>query len=105
MLHQAAQAGRLASTGPYARVRHPQYGGLLLIMTGFLVQWPTIPALAMFPVLVLVYLRLARNEEREVAGRLRDAWAAYAARTPGFIPAAVRHPLGVLACAGRRAEP
>lgn len=82
MLHQAAQAGRLASTGPYARVRHPQYGGLLLIMTGFLVQWPTIPALAMFPVLVLVYLRLARNEEREVAGRLRDAWAAYAARTP-----------------------
>lgn len=64
MLHEAAQTGRLASTGLYAHVRHPQYGGLLLIMIGFLVQWPTIPTLAMFPVLVIVYARLARSEER-----------------------------------------
>lgn len=61
-------------------------------MAGFLVQWPTIPTLAMFPVLVAVYLRLARSEEREVAGRLSPEWAAYAARTPGFIPAAIRRP-------------
>src|SRR6266566_2441865 len=105
VLHEAARAGRLASTGPYAHVRHPQYGGLLLIMTGFLVQWPTIPTLAMFPVLVIVYLRLARSEEREVAGRLGDTWAAYAARTPAFIPAALRHPARGIARTGRRAEP
>src|SRR6266566_1614181 len=105
VLHEAAQAGRLASTGPYGHVRHPQYGGLLLIMTGFLVQWPTIPTLAMFPVLVIVYLRLARSEEREVAGRLGDTWAAYAARTPAFIPAALRHPARGIARTGRRAEP
>jgi protein-S-isoprenylcysteine O-methyltransferase Ste14 len=105
VLRQAAQAGRLASTSPYAHVRHPQYGGLLLIMTGFLVQWPTIPTLAMFPVLVIVYLRLARSEEREVAGRLGDTWAAWAARTPAFIPAALRHPARVMARTGRRAEP
>jgi protein-S-isoprenylcysteine O-methyltransferase Ste14 len=105
VLHEAAQAGRLASTGPYGHVRHPQYGGLLLIMTGFLVQWPTIPTLAIFPVLVIVYLRLARSEEREVADRLGDTWAAYAARTPAFIPAALRHPARGIARSGRRAEP
>lgn len=92
VLHNAARKGALASGGSYAHVRHPQYGGLLLIMTGFLVQWPTIPTLAMFPVLVAVYLRLARSEEREVAGRLGPEWAAYAARTPGFIPAAILRP-------------
>jgi protein-S-isoprenylcysteine O-methyltransferase Ste14 len=86
VLHQAAQQGTLAVGGPYAHVRHPQYDGLLLIMTGFLLQWPTIPTLAMFPVLVAVYLRLARHEEHEVAGRLDEPRAAYAARTPSFIP-------------------
>ncbi len=86
VLHDAAQTNRLASTGPYARVRHPQYDGFLLIMIGFLLQWPTIPTLVMFPVLVFVYTRLARAEEREVATRFGDAWPAYAAVTAGFIP-------------------
>lgn len=48
-LHEAAQHDRLATTGPYAWVRHPQYDGFLLVMLGFLVQWPTIPTLIMFP--------------------------------------------------------
>jgi protein-S-isoprenylcysteine O-methyltransferase Ste14 len=101
VLHQAARTGALAEGGPYAHVRHPQYDGLLLIMTGFLVQWPTIPTLAMFPVLVAVYLRLARGEEREVAARLGEAWSGYAARTPGFVRAAIRHPFRLMARAGR----
>lgn len=103
VLHEAVRTGQLATTGPYARVRHPQYGGLLLIMIGFLLQWPTIPTLAMFPVLVFIYLRLARSEEREVASQFADAWAAYAARTPGFIRTALRHPARVMAGTGRRA--
>ena len=85
-LYDAARAGGLATTGPYARVRHPQYDGFLLIMIGFLLQWPTIPTLLMFPILVAVYVRLARSEEREVAAEFGDAWAAYAARTPAFLP-------------------
>lgn len=68
-------------------------------MTGFLLQWPTIPTLVMFPVLVIVYTRLARSEEREVAARFGQPWAAYAARTPAFVPAGLRHPA---AAAGRR---
>ncbi|WP_240167734.1 methyltransferase family protein [Streptomyces noursei] len=63
VLHTAVQHDALATTGPYARVRHPQYDGLLLVMIGFLLQWPTLPTLIMFPILVYVYIRLARSEE------------------------------------------
>lgn len=91
VLHSAVQHDTLATTGPYAHVRHPQYDGLLLVMIGFLLQWPTIPTLVMFPVLVYVYVRLARSEEGEVARRFGDAWATYAARTPAFWPHMIRH--------------
>lgn len=50
---------RLASTGLCGRVRHPQYMGFLIIMAGFLLQWPTLLTLLMFPVPVIVYLRRA----------------------------------------------
>lgn len=86
VLLAAARGDHLATAGPYLWVRHPQYDGLLLVMIGFLLQWPTIPTLLMFPVLVLVYTRLAKAEEREVAARFGDAWRTYAAATPGFIP-------------------
>ncbi|KUN72566.1 hypothetical protein AQJ46_12100 [Streptomyces canus] len=55
-------------------------------MVGFLLQWPTIPTLVMFPVLVYVYVRLARSEEYEVAARFGEQWAAYARLTPAFWP-------------------
>jgi protein-S-isoprenylcysteine O-methyltransferase Ste14 len=86
VLWDAQRSDRLAVTGPYARLRHPQYVGFLLIMVGFLLQWPTLATLAMFPVLVLVYRRLAIGEEREVRQRFGAAWDAYAARTPRFLP-------------------
>jgi protein-S-isoprenylcysteine O-methyltransferase Ste14 len=85
-LHEAAQHHRLATNGPYAWVRHPQYDGFLLVMIGFLLQWPTIPTLIMFPILVIVYARLARAEEGEVADRFDPAWRTYAAHTPAFVP-------------------
>lgn len=85
-LHEAARAGRLATTGPYAWVRHPQYDGFVVVMIGFLLQWPTIPTLIMLPILVVVYARLARSEEREVAERFGAAWTAYVAHTPAFLP-------------------
>jgi protein-S-isoprenylcysteine O-methyltransferase Ste14 len=86
VLLTAAHNDTLATTGAYGWVRHPQYDGLLLVMIGFLLQWPTIPTLIMFPILALIYTRLARSEEREVAARFGDTWAAYAAHTPGFVP-------------------
>jgi protein-S-isoprenylcysteine O-methyltransferase Ste14 len=86
VLYKAQRAGRLATTGPYDRVRHPQYAGFVLIMLGFLLQWPTLITLAMFPVLVAMYARLARREEREVAAAFGVEYAHYAARTPRFFP-------------------
>lgn len=65
LLYQAQKEHRVAKTGLYARMRHPQYVGFVLIMFGFLLQWPTLTTLAMFPVLVWVYARLAEAEERE----------------------------------------
>ena len=85
-LYEAARAGVLATTGPYAHVRHPQYDGFLLVMIGFLLQWPTIPTVLMFPILVVVYRRLALSEEREVSAQFGEQWRSYAARTPAFIP-------------------
>lgn len=70
MLYDAARRSVLAISGP-ARVRHPQYGGFLLIMVGFLLQWPTIPTPVMFPILAFVYSRLARSGERRGRGPVR----------------------------------
>lgn len=86
VLYAAQQAHALATTGPYARVRHPQYAAFVLILLGFLVQWPTLLTLAMFPVLVYMYARLARREEREVEAEFGKAYRRYAARTPAFFP-------------------
>jgi len=86
VLYEAQRRHGLAATGPYAYVRHPQYAGFILIMLGFLVQWPTLLTLAMFPVLVWMYLRLAREEEREALVEFGDAYRAYMARVPAFLP-------------------
>ena len=86
VLWAAARSGTLATDGPYARVRHPQYAGFLAVMIGFLLQWPTLPTLVMFPILVVVYRRLAASEERSVREQFPEVWDAYAATTPRFIP-------------------
>lgn len=86
VLFAAQKQHELAASGPYAYVRHPQYAGFIVIMIGFLLQWPTVLTLLMFPVLVVMYVRLAHKEEREVEAELGPVWAAYAARTPRWIP-------------------
>src|SRR6266571_5905934 len=70
-LYAAQRAGKLVTEGPYARVRHPQYVGLLLVM---------------LPVLVYVYRRLAIREEGEVRSQFGAAYDRYAARVPRLIP-------------------
>jgi len=86
VLYEAQRRRALATTGPYTYIRHPQYVGFILIMLGFLFQWPTLLTLGMFPVLVWMYVRLARQEEREVRAEFGDAYDRYAARVPGFVP-------------------
>lgn len=86
MLYDAQQTRSLATTGPYSYVRHPQYVGFILVMFGFLLQWPTILTLAMFPVLTFMYVRLARSEEKDAQAEFGMAYDKYAADVPGFIP-------------------
>lgn len=85
-LHAAQQRHEMATAGLYTRIRHPQYVGFIAVMFGFLLQWPTLLTLAMFPVLVIMYVRLARNEEREAIAKYGDAYRRYIAQVPAFIP-------------------
>lgn len=86
VLYRAQTERTLAVTGPYRHVRHPQYAGFILIMVGFLLQWPTLVTLAMFPALVVMYVRLAHREEREVEAEFGGVWRRYSAVTPRWIP-------------------
>jgi methanethiol S-methyltransferase len=86
VLYDAQRGHTLATTRPYAYVRHPQYGGFILIMLGFLFQWPTLITLIMFPILVTMYVRLARREEREVLVEFGEKYRRYMASTPAFFP-------------------
>ncbi len=86
VLFAAQREGRLATSGPYAHLRHPQYVGFVLVMFGFLLQWPTILTLAMFPVLVIMYVKLAQSEETDAIGRFGDEYRRYMQKVPAFIP-------------------
>jgi len=81
-----AAKGTLVTDGVYARMRHPQYTGLFLITIGMIVQWPTLITALTWPLLILVYYRLARREEREVETQFGDAYRRYKARVPMFVP-------------------
>ena len=86
VLYAAQRQGTLAQTGPYAHLRHPQYTGFILIMVGFLVQWPTLITLIMCPILIGMYVRLAHREEREAYAMFGDTYSHYAAHIPAFFP-------------------
>ncbi|MBI1794151.1 MAG: isoprenylcysteine carboxylmethyltransferase family protein [Chloroflexi bacterium] len=86
ILYQAQHTHQVATDGPYAHFRHPQYIGFILIMLGFLVQWPTLITLVMFPFLVIMYIRLSHKEEKDSLAQFGEIYAKYAARTPAFLP-------------------
>lgn len=87
ILYRAQRAQVLATSGPYALIRHPQYAAFIIMMLGFLLQWPTVPTLLMFPVLVGMYILLAHQEEAEAQRQFRETYDRYAAVTPAFLPA------------------
>ncbi len=100
VLYHAQRRRQLAKPGPYSCIRHPQYVGFVLIMFGFLVQWPTLVTMAMFPVLVTMYVLLAKREERDAEVEFGDEYRRYAETTPA-VPAAMgrREP-----CAAQQAD-
>ena len=95
VLYHAQRRNALAVSGPYARIRHPQYVAFVLILIGFLLQWPTLLTLLMFPVLVVMYRRLATTEEAEMRKTFGNDFDFYAARTPKFFPSLRRSNAGI----------
>lgn len=85
ILYQATKRQVIAKTGPYKYIRHPQYVGFLVIILGFLMQWPTLPTLVMAPILTFMYIRLARKEEKEVLLQ-HPQYKHYLKITPAFLP-------------------
>lgn len=86
VLWKAQRQHKLAVTGIYARIRHPQYVAFIAIMLGFLLQWPTLPTLVMFPILTYMYIKLSLKEEAIAEKEFGEQWQKYAAITPRFIP-------------------
>lgn len=86
VLHAAQRAHKVAQVGVYARIRHPQYVGFVLIMTGFLVQWPTLITLVLYPVMLIMYWRLSVQEERDSLSKFGTEYEHYRDRVPAIIP-------------------
>jgi len=83
-IHSAQQ--ELVTTGLYAYVRHPQYLGFLTLTLGMIVQWTTLPTLLMWPLLVALYYRLAKQEEKEMEAKFGEKYREYKDRVSMLIP-------------------
>jgi protein-S-isoprenylcysteine O-methyltransferase Ste14 len=81
--------GRLVMSGIYRFIRHPQYTGFALITIGMLCEWATLPMLLMWPILGVIYYRLARREEAEMREEFGAEYDRYAERTGMFLPTKV----------------
>jgi protein-S-isoprenylcysteine O-methyltransferase Ste14 len=78
--------GNIVNTGIYKWIRHPQYTGLILIALGMLLGWSTLPTLLMFPIIVILYVRLAKKEEKDLIAEFGESYLAYMRKTKRFIP-------------------
>jgi len=78
-IHKAAG---LVKDGIYRYSRHPQYLGILLITSAFIIQWPTILTVIMWPILVIMYIRLAKKEEKEMEEKFGEEFFKYKKEAP-----------------------
>lgn len=78
--------GELVTSGIYAYIRHPQYTGFMLITLGMIADWATLPLLIMWPILAIIYYRLARQEEQMMIEEFGEAYIVYRERTGMFLP-------------------
>jgi protein-S-isoprenylcysteine O-methyltransferase Ste14 len=86
ILIHGAKGDKLVTGGVYSYVRHPQYDGLFLITIGFLIQWPSLTTLIMWPILIFAYYRLAMREEKDAEKQFGQGFLEYKKKVPAFIP-------------------
>lgn len=78
--------GGLVTEGPYAFIRHPQYSGIFVVTLAFMIQWPTLPTLVLWPFVIAMYVRLARQEEKDVLAAFPERYSSYRQEVPMFFP-------------------
>jgi protein-S-isoprenylcysteine O-methyltransferase Ste14 len=78
--------GELVTSGIYAFIRHPQYTGFMLITLGMLFDWATLPMLIMWPVLAVLYYKLAKKEEADMQSEFGEQYKLYKRMTGMFLP-------------------
>lgn len=78
--------GELITDGIYRFIRHPQYTGFMLITLGMIFDWATLLMLIMWPIMLVLYVRLARKEEADMLAEFGQPYLAYKARTGMFLP-------------------
>jgi len=78
--------GTLVTTGIYGHVRHPQYLGFLLLTLGMNIQWIMISTLLLWPILAILYYRLAKEEDKELEERFGEEYQKYKRTVPMLIP-------------------
>ena len=76
----------IATSGIYGYIRHPQYLGFILITLGWLIHWPTIPTAIMWPILVVMYYKLAKKEEKQMEETFGKRYLVYRKTVPMLIP-------------------
>lgn len=79
-------AGQVVTKGVYRFIRHPQYTGLLLLSFGMLVEWATLSLVIMYPIMIVMYIRLAKCEEKDMLNEFGEEYRDYMKRTKRFIP-------------------
>jgi len=86
-LYRAHKEKRMATTGLYALVRHPQYTGLFIALFGEgIVHWPTVFSVGLFPLIVAAYAYLASKEEQKVIEEFGEQYLVYKSTVPMFVP-------------------
>lgn len=77
---------RLIRTGPYQFVRHPIYSGILTAFAGTAVAVGQLRAFLGAALLIAIYYRKSRDEERLLAAEFPDEYPAYRHQVGALIP-------------------
>jgi protein-S-isoprenylcysteine O-methyltransferase Ste14 len=76
----------LVQRGPYAWVRHPIYGGLLLLSLGAAVHYATLGGFMLLALACVGFALKMRAEERLMTEHFPDQYPAYRARVKAIVP-------------------
>jgi methanethiol S-methyltransferase len=78
--------GHLVTSGLYKYMRHPQYLGILVACLGMIVYKFSPISLMLWPVLVFIYYRLAKKEEKTVESKFGAQYSNYKSSVHMFLP-------------------